>query len=344
MSFDRSDKSNIPAGVTELGIETINLDPQRCEGSEDGRPVAELAAAIKRRGTVEPVVVRPVGNVYELVAGERRFRAARLAGFKKIPAIIRDLNQNELAAMVLVESLSYAGLNVIEEAKGYRRLADEFGITQSEIGRLVGKGQSTIANKLRLLKLPETVQTKVLEDGVSERHARALLDLDDERLQLSVLKQIREKSLSVRDTEERVSSLSRGDGAGAPGLPGAGSANQEPSGDTRQRRRTGPQRRGGGQTAGPRKDDLFGPYPGVGNAGRPNPNVRLSQVSDRRAIRVFRDVRLFLNTFNRAVEMLKEAGILAEMSVSDGPEFLEVRVVIPKGGSGGAPVSPEGRG
>jgi len=237
-------------------------------------------------------------------------------------------------------------------------LAEEFGITQSEIGRLVGKGQSTIANKLRLLRLPESVQARVLEEGVSERHARALLDLPDESLQLAVLREIQDLGLSVRDTEERVKSLRRSGvdaaasevsataSSGEPGRSGRAAAGGGPARTSRGGGRTGGARGGGSarKRGAARGTELFDLYPGAREADRRDPSARLAQVSDRRAIRVFRDVRLFLNTFRRAVEMLKEAGIGAEMTENDGPEFLEVRVVIPKGGPGGPPVPPGGRG
>ncbi|MEW6031897.1 MAG: ParB/RepB/Spo0J family partition protein [Bacillota bacterium] len=314
MSSILGDPKHGPPEVTEIPVETIVLDPRRGGGGLDERAVADLAAAIKRRREVEPVIVRPAGNVFELVVGEKRLRAARLAGLKKVPAVVRDLDPREVEALALIESLQREDANVIEEARGYRRLSEEFRITQAEMGRLVGKSQSTIANKLRLLRLPESVQARLLEGQVSERHARALLELTDEVLQLRLLDEIRERGLSVRETEDRVRSLAAPEGA-PPRRPRSGGA----------RRRRGPSE----PTA-----SLFNGPTGSGLAQRGSP-AALGQVGTRRAIRAFRDLRLFLNTFRRAVEMLREAGIRAEMTEEDGPERLEIRVVIPKTSAAG---------
>jgi len=185
--------------------------------------------------------------------------------------------------MRLAEDLTDSTLSPIEEARGYRRLAEEFGITQAEIGRLVGKSQSTIANKLRLLRLPESIQARVEAEGVSERHARALLDLKDESLQNEVLDQVRERGLSVREIEQLIRKLlaTREETAGA-----LDSEGERAGPRSRKRRAPGAQA----------PEGLFGGA-GVSRARSPG---SLGQVSDRRAIRAFRDIRLFLNTFRRA--------------------------------------------
>jgi len=292
--------------VTEIAVEAIALNPHQPRQSFDEARMEELAASIKEHGIIQPIVVRPVGNAFELVVGERRLRAARMAGLKKVPAVVKEMTPQEMAVLALIENLQREDLNVIEEARGFRRLLDEFEFTQSGVGRLVGKGQSTIANKLRLLRLPEAVQIRILSDGISERHARAMLDLPGEAWQMRLLDEVRERGLSVRETEERVRALTSGDAGVAP------------------------TEENGGQGS------LFD-WPGGLGPGRARGSSRrgssLGQVSDRRAIRVFRDIRLFLNTFRRAVEMLKEAGVRAELVEIDGPDFLEVKVTIPKAGA-----------
>lgn len=329
MLFGKAKSHVDPQQVTEIAIESIAANPRQPRQAFGEERLGELAASIKKHGVIQPIVVRPVGNAFEVVVGERRLRAARLAGLRKVPAIVREMNSQEMAVMALIENLQREDLNVMEEARGYKRLLEEFKFTQSEVGRLVGKGQSTIANKLRLLRLPEGVQARILAEGVSERHARALLELPDETRQSQVLDEILERGLSVRETEERVRVLVHGPLPGAETFPGAsrgagGGSGQAGLFDQAERRLAGGRR---GAAAG-----------------------QLGQVSDRRAIRAFRDIRLFLNTFRRAVEMLKEAGVRAEMIESDGPEFLEVKVLIPKGGPArnpaprlpGAVGSPEG--
>lgn len=312
MLFTRSKTNSGSQKVTEIAVDSIALNPHQPRQKFDEGSLAELARSVKEHGVIQPIIVRPAGNAFELVAGERRLRAARLAGLAKIPAIVRDVGPQEMAVLALIENLQREDLNVIEEARSYRRLLDEFKFTQSEVGRLVGKGQSTISNKLRLLRLPERVQARVLGEGVSERHARALLELPDEASQMKILDEIRDRGLSVRETENRVRALTRP--AGSRGAGGAG----------------GPGDRGA-DAAG-----LFDHLEAKAPAGRRGSTIsQLSQVSDRRAIRAFRDVRLFLNTFRRAVAMLKEAGIRAEMTEEDGPEFLEVKVRIPKTGPAG---------
>lgn len=142
--------------------------------------------------------------MYELVAGERRLRASTMAGLKEIPAIIVDVNDNESAVMALIENLQREDLNYMEEAEGYNNLINDHGFTQEELARKIGKSQSTIANKIRLLKLPPLVKKILHDNNLTERHARALLKLHDEQLQLKVLKHVCEKGLNVKKTEDLV--------------------------------------------------------------------------------------------------------------------------------------------
>lgn len=340
--------------VVEVAIDAIAVRSRPSRPPADDSGLGELAAAIRRRGMVQPIIVRPCGNAYELVAGERRLRAARLAGLRKVPAVVREVGPREAAVLELIENLEREDLDVIEEARSYRRLLEEFKFTQSEVGQLVGKGQSTIANKLRLLQLPAAVQARIQAAGVSERHARALLELTDEGSQLRVLEEIIQYKLSVRQTEQRIRVLSSGLGTLAAQRPVGAVAGRGlrrgPDGTV------GPGGSGGvGRAEGPRAERP-GPTAGPGPERAPVGGAeRLGAASDRRAIRAFRDVRLFLNTFRRAVEMLREAGVRAELTESDGPEYLEVKVIIPKSGppgvgsaaprgvAGGRSARPEGR-
>jgi len=309
--FGRGRNNPASQPVTEIPVESIALNPHQPREAFDEKRLEELAASIREHGIIQPLVVRQVGNAFELIAGERRLRAARLAGLSKVPVVVRDVGPQEMAVLALIENLQREDLNVIEEARGYRRLIEEYSLTQAEVGRLVGKGQSTIANKLRLLRLPAAVQARILADGVSERHARALLDLPDEASQMAMLDRVVRERLSVRETEERVRALvAPVAAAGSGGGPGVDA---------------GAPRR---QSEAPAEVGLF-TFSGDGAAGRRG-RSQLEQVSDRRAIRAFRDVRLFLNTFRRAVEMLREAGVRAEMVESDGPDYLEIKVLIPK--------------
>lgn len=167
----------------------------------------ELAQSIKTYGLLQPILVRRTQNGYQLVAGERRLRATKLLGWEKIPSVIRDVNDSAMAAMALIENLQRENLDFFEEADGYQRLLDEFGLTQEVLAQRIGKSQSTIANKMRLLKLATSVQHKLLEAGLSERHARALLKLPDNDSREKVLEKIIKLSLNVRQTEDLIDDL-----------------------------------------------------------------------------------------------------------------------------------------
>ncbi len=168
----------------------------------------ELAASIKEKGILQPLLVREITpGLYELVAGERRFRAAQIAGLERVPVIVRDLSPQEALELALIENLQREDLNPIEEARGYARLIQEFGLTQEEVAKKVGRDRSTVANALRLLKLPEDLQEDVLEGRLSAGHARALLSLPHESLMRRVRDEILARALSVRQTEALVKRL-----------------------------------------------------------------------------------------------------------------------------------------
>lgn len=164
----------------------------------------ELSESIREYGVLQPISVRRYGEKYELVAGERRLRASQLAGLEEIPAIIVDITNKESAVLALIENLQREDLNYIEEAEGYARLIKEHDFTQDELACKIGKKQSTIANKLRLLKLPENIKYELLKNHLTERHARALLKLPDESIQTKVINEIIKRKLNVKRTEDLI--------------------------------------------------------------------------------------------------------------------------------------------
>ncbi len=163
----------------------------------------ELAESIRSQGVLQPVVVRPLAEHYELVAGERRWRAAALAGLTEIPAVVRRMSDEEAALAALVENLQREDLHFLEEAEAYRRVMEGFGLTQQELARRLGKSQAAVANKLRLLRLPEEIRRRISREMISERHARELLALDP-GAQAEVLEAIVRDGLTVRQTERLV--------------------------------------------------------------------------------------------------------------------------------------------
>lgn len=200
----QENKSNTKK-ITYLPIECIRPNPYQPRKQFNKIPLEELCESIKKYGVIQPISVRRIsGNMYELVAGERRLRASTMAGLREIPAIIMDVNDNESAVLALIENLQREDLNYMEEAEGYNNLINDHGFTQEELAKKIGKSQSTIANKIRLLKLPPLVKKILFDNNLTERHARALLKLHDEQLQLKVLKHVCEKGLNVKKTEDLV--------------------------------------------------------------------------------------------------------------------------------------------
>jgi ParB family chromosome partitioning protein len=192
----------------EVPVKTIS--PNKYQPREQFNPekLKELTASIKEKGIVQPILVRVKGRGYELIAGERRLRAARKLGLKKIPVVIKDVPDEEMLELSLIENIQREDLNPIEEARAYRRLIKEFGLTQSSLAKKVGKERPSIANTLRLLGLPGEIQLDVSRGTISSGHARALLGLGKAR-QAEVNKRIKRRGLSVREAEELVSRLKR---------------------------------------------------------------------------------------------------------------------------------------
>jgi ParB family transcriptional regulator, chromosome partitioning protein len=166
--------------------------------------IEELSLTIRTHGIIQPIVVRQVDGRYEIIAGERRYRAVKKLGWETIPAIVKDFNDTETASVALIENLQREELSAIEEAVAYAKLLELHDLTQEALAQRLGKGQSTIANKLRLLKLPQEVQDALLQKKITERHARALIPLKKPDLQITLLSEIIEKQLNVKQTEDRV--------------------------------------------------------------------------------------------------------------------------------------------
>jgi ParB family chromosome partitioning protein len=189
-----------------IPIRDIRPNPLQPRVTFDAADLAELESSLRTHGLLQPVVVRkaPSGDGFELIAGERRFRAASRLGWTDIPAVIRQVDDSNLLTLALIENLQRADLDPVEEAEGYRKLIDDFGLTQQEVAEAIGKDRSTIANILRLLNLPVSVRRLLQEGAISVGHARALLGVTDQRFMAEVARQIVAEGLTVRDVEKRV--------------------------------------------------------------------------------------------------------------------------------------------
>jgi len=195
-----------PAADRSLEVDTDLLRPNKFQPrlTMDDERIEELSRSIRSNGIIQPIVVRKVEAGYEIIAGERRWRAAQRAGLLKVPVVVRDVPEDRLLAVALIENIQREDLNPIDEAVAYRRLSDEFRLTQEQIADAVGKDRSSVANYLRLLKLPEEVRANLGSGALTMGHARALLGLPDEASQLRVARDIVAKNLSVRETEALV--------------------------------------------------------------------------------------------------------------------------------------------
>ena len=199
--------------IKYIPIDNILYSPfqPRIQFRED-EDFEELVKSIKERGILQPILVRKKGeDLYECVAGERRLRAAKKAGLKEVPAVIKNFTDEEVLLIALIENLQRKNLNPLEEALGYKNLMEKFGYTQEEIAEKVGKDRATVANLLRLLKLPSIIQEDLLEERLTVGHAKALLSLDEEEKQIYIRNLILKKGLSVRETEKLVGRLQKGE-------------------------------------------------------------------------------------------------------------------------------------
>lgn len=187
--------------VYHLALDTIDANPLQPRKTFDDEKLKQLSDSIKEDGVLQPVVVRRKGARYELVMGERRLQAARLAGAASVPAVVKDVRDADSLRLAVVENIQRENLNAVEVANAYRQLIASFGLSQSDLAQLVGRDRSSVANTLRLLNLPDEVQTMIVEDRITEGHARALLSLPTQKEQLALARRIVEQNLSVRQTE-----------------------------------------------------------------------------------------------------------------------------------------------
>ena len=265
-------RPNIRRGnIVWLPAEDIAPNPVQPRKLFDEKALEELSESIKSYGILNPLTVRCRGGKYELVAGERRLRAARLAGLEEVPCILLDVNMEDASLIALIENLQRRDLDYIEEAVGLSRLIRMFGMSQEEAAKRIGKSQSAVANKLRLLKLPRDVLENLRSYGLSERHGRALLRLTEPNAQRMALEYIAANSLTVAATEEYIEALLASPAAG-----------EEPE--------------------------------------KPEPRRTL----------ILKDVRVFLNSLNRSLDLMKQGGIDAGVHREETEDSLILTISIPK--------------
>lgn len=258
-------------GICYISVEDIKPSPVQPRRHFAQDSLLELADSIAQHGVLNPLTVRRRAGKFELVAGERRLRASRIAGLKEVPCIVLDVDMEEAGLLALIENIQRRDLDFVEEAEGIAQLIRVFGMSQEEAARRLGKSQPSVANKLRLLKLPTEVLDKLREDGLTERHGRALLRLKNPETQIEACKTMSEEGMNVAAAEEYVDTLLA----------------QEPEliPDSRGRRKT-----------------LF----------------------------VLKDVRVFLNTLTRSLDIMKQGGIDAGMEKHETDTELVLTISIPK--------------
>ena len=197
-----SKKENNKDGVALIDINLIKNNNEQPRKLFDDEKILELAESIKHNGIIQPIILRKVGNNYIIVAGERRWRAAKLIGIKEIPSIIMDLTDKQVMEISLIENIQRQDLNSIEEANAYKKLISEFNLTQEELSKRLGKSRTAITNTMRLLNLSEGVKQYLIEGVISEGHGRALLSINEANLQCEVAQKVIDDKLSVRELEK----------------------------------------------------------------------------------------------------------------------------------------------
>jgi ParB family chromosome partitioning protein len=217
-----------PSGgeLLEIDIKRIDPNPQQPRQRMESTKLQELSRSLQQEGLMQPLVVRKTGSRYQLIAGERRWRAARMAGLTRVPAIVREVDDDRLLELALIENVQREDLNPIEEAGAYRRLVTDLGLSQEQVADKVGKDRSTVANQLRLLRLPEPIRSAIARQELSPGHARPLLAVPDTSAQVQMAREIIGKGLSVREVERLVKVYSK---ASKPEKKGAGAAKSDPN-------------------------------------------------------------------------------------------------------------------
>jgi ParB family chromosome partitioning protein len=198
------DESTPHVAEGEVSIDRVQANPFQPRSRFGDDTLEELTESIRQNGLLQPLVVRPVADGYQIVAGERRWRALMRLGWKTAPIVSRDLTDEQMLVLALVENLQRENLSPLEEARGYQQLIDDFQLTQEEVGRHVGRDRSTVANSLRLLSLPDEVRELLAAGRISAGHARAILGLDDPQRRIALARAVAREGLSVRETERRV--------------------------------------------------------------------------------------------------------------------------------------------
>lgn len=258
----------MPEEVQRIATEKLLPNPYQPRKQFKSEELLSLAESIKENGILQPLLARRINNsdYYEIIAGERRLRAAILANLATVPCLIVDCDYEESAVYSIIENIQRSDLSFFEEAHAINQMQNHFGMTQEQIAKRLGKSQSALSNKLRLLKLPADVRYFIEKEGLTERHARALLKLDSEKQMWTALNLIKEKGLNVQQTEEYINSVTN-------------------------------------KAVKPHKNNI---------------------------VKIFKDVRIFVNTVNKAINTMKEAGIPAESNKTETDDYIEFLVRIPK--------------
>jgi len=207
--FPDNDDENLNSLIKEVKINDIEPNINQPRKNFDDEKLKLLSESIKEQGIIQPIVVKKDGDIYKIIAGERRWRAARIAGLQTVPVIIKDVSDKKSMEIALIENIQREDLNPIEEAEAYEHLINEYEMTQEEISTLVGKSRPAITNYLRILKLSDNIKRYILDGSITGGHARAILSLEDDELKEKVVKEIIENDLSVRETEKLVNKLNK---------------------------------------------------------------------------------------------------------------------------------------
>lgn len=264
----KEEHHSVRAGqVIYVASENILPNPYQPRKNFDNEELRSLAQSIKENGILQPLTIRQINNsnYFELVAGERRLRASIIAGMMKVPCIVINVDYQKSALFALLENLQRQNLDFFEEAESISRLITHFGMTQQDVGSRLGRSQSALSNKLRLLKLPVDIRYFIQQENLTERHARALLKLTNEKDMWSVLNMIKNRGLNVAQTEKEIERM-------------------------------------------------------TDNSVKHEQNI----------VRIFKDVRIFVNTINNAVDTMRDAGIQADSKKTETDDYIEFTVRIPK--------------
>lgn len=203
------DEKTMSAGIANIAIKDITLNPFQPRKEFDETLLQDLAESIKHQGIIVPITVRKQEDGYQLIAGERRLRAAKIAGLEEVPAYIRIATDSQMMEMALVENIQRENLNAIETALSFQALIDECNLTQEEMSQRIGKNRSTVTNYLRLLKLPAEIQLAIQDNRISMGHARAIINVEDPEKQINIVREVIDRGISVRQVEQMVAALKK---------------------------------------------------------------------------------------------------------------------------------------